>query len=375
MIDFTLTPSQTQIQRKARAFAKDVLSNASSSFSQLADQKSRFRATRSLYGAAVREGLVKAQIPVPLGGTSVSLVDAAITLEELFTVESAVSITIVGTALGLMPLMLGGSPSQQEKFLKPFLSGEGEPLASLMHSEPNGTANWLERGGKGLQTTARRQGDGWVINGEKLWTTNSAGWDDRGADLACVVCRLSDVSNTDQKPDVDPASLILILLVTPETVAANKPGAYQIIGEPELAGHLATSGPHTRFTEFFVPGENLLAEPGAGVDIVEMAFGTSAALVGAMAAGTMRAAFEAALQFAKSDTRGGARPIVERQRVADKLIDCKMRIDTTRLLVWKAVHTLENPSVGWKAKLELALQTKVYTTDAAVECVIDAMNG
>jgi alkylation response protein AidB-like acyl-CoA dehydrogenase len=52
--------------------------------------------------------------------------------------------------------------------LKPFLSGEGEPLASLVHSEPTGTANWLQKGGKGLQTVARKDGDDWVINGEKV---------------------------------------------------------------------------------------------------------------------------------------------------------------------------------------------------------------
>lgn len=99
----------------------------------------------------------------------------------------------------------------------------------------------------------------------------------------------------------------------------------------------------------------------------------SAALVGAMAIGTARAAFEEALAFAKSDSRGGSKPIIEHQSVADKLIDCKIRLETSRLLVWKAVTTLEDEALEWKIKLEMAMQTKIYTTDVAVECVIDAM--
>lgn len=168
MIDFTLTQSQEEAQRNAREFASTVLKKAAAEYSLHQDQKSRFQATRPFYRQAVQHGLVKGQIPIPLGGTMESLTHSAIVLEELFAVEPAVSITIVATALGLMPLILGGTPALQEKYLKPFLSGHGEPVAGLMHSEPNGTANWLEKGGRGLQTTARKVGNEWIINGEKV---------------------------------------------------------------------------------------------------------------------------------------------------------------------------------------------------------------
>jgi alkylation response protein AidB-like acyl-CoA dehydrogenase len=65
-------------------------------------------------------------------------------------------------------LILAGSKDQHDRFLAPFLKQEGEPLASFMHSEPSGTANWLERGASGLQTTAYKDGDEWVVNGEKV---------------------------------------------------------------------------------------------------------------------------------------------------------------------------------------------------------------
>ncbi|KAG9504817.1 hypothetical protein J7337_004795 [Fusarium musae] len=374
MVDFKLSPAQQEARRHAQAFANTILTKAPAEYNAQKDQFSRFQATRPFYKEAVRAGLIKAQVPVPLGGTMEGLVHESIILEELFAVEPATSLTIVATALGLMPLILSDSTDLQSKFLKPFISGEGDPLASLMHSEPGGTANWLQKGGPGLQTTARKVGNEWIINGEKLWPSNSGGWDYKGADLACVVVRISDDPSKPQDPNVEPASQIAVLLVTRETIANNKPEAYQVLGEPELAGQITASGPHTRFTEFRVPHENLLCTPGLKAQgLIEQAFAMSAALVGAMAIGTARAAFEEALAFSKSDTRGGSMPIIEHQSVADKLIDCKIRLETSRLLVWKAVTTLEDENLEWKVKLEMAMQTKIYTTDVAVECVIDAM--
>lgn len=168
MIDFTLSPEQHQLRDGARSFAQTVLANARATYSHLPSQHARFQSTRPLYRSAVQAGLIQGQIPSALGGTGGPLVDAAILVEELFAVEPSFSLTILGTGLGLTPLILTGSEEQKARLLAPFLSKEGEPLASFLHSEPTGTANWLERGGKGLQTTARKDGDEWVINGEKV---------------------------------------------------------------------------------------------------------------------------------------------------------------------------------------------------------------
>ena len=107
-------------------------------------------------------------MPVPLGGTSASLVDAAIALEEMYATDPSATLTIAGTGLGLTPLIMSGNERLQKMLLQPFLKDEGEPIASFVHSEPGGTANWLEKGGKGLQTTARKEGNEWVVNGEKV---------------------------------------------------------------------------------------------------------------------------------------------------------------------------------------------------------------
>lgn len=206
-----------------------------------------------------------------------------------------------------------------------------------------------------------------------MWSTNSGGWDDKGADLQSIVCRLVDEPNEPQSPSVDPASLILILLVTREDITSNNPEAFKIISHPELPGHTAATSPHSCFTDFRVPNKNLLAEPGKGAQVVEMTFGSSAAIVGAMSVGIMRAAFEAALKISKQDSRGGIVPIIDRQSVADLLIDIKMRIEASRLLTWKALHAIENGPRNWDARWELALEAKVFASDSAANCVMDAM--
>lgn len=168
MVDFALSPKQNTLRSHARAFAQDVLSGAHKTYTGLVTQTDRFQATMPIYQAAVKTGLIKGQIPQPLGGTSTGLVDAAIVIEELHAVEPSTALTILGTGLGLTPLILAGSKAQHSRFLTPFLKQEGQRLASFVHSEPGGTANWLEKGGKGLQTTAYKDGNDWIVNGEKV---------------------------------------------------------------------------------------------------------------------------------------------------------------------------------------------------------------
>lgn len=88
-----------------------------------------------------------------------------------------------------------------------------------------------------------------------------------------------------------------------------------------------------------------------------------------MAVGIMAAAFEAALEFAKSDSRGGSQPILSRQSVSDRLMDIKMSTDAARFITWKACHALDNGLGG-----ELALEAKIYCSDLAVKAVSDAMS-
>ncbi|KAJ5815069.1 Acyl-CoA dehydrogenase [Penicillium riverlandense] len=370
MVDFTLSESEQQIRAAARTFASAHLASAKAIYSKLSTPEERFQALQPIYEAAVKAGLIKGQVPAAVGGNSTSLVEAAILVEEFYAVEASASLTIFGTGLGLTPLALAYRPSVH-KFLDPFLSGEGSPLASLVFSEPAGVANWLEPGATGLQTTARREGDEWILNGEKMWATNSAGWDFKGADLSCVVCRCVNEEVVAQA--THPRDLIMIVLVTRQDIERNERECFQILKHLETAGHAAVSGPHLKYTNLRVPAENILCAPGTGAPIVTHSFDISAMLVGAMGVGIQRAVFDAALAFSR-DPRGGTVPIGQRQSVADLLINIKMRTETSRYLTWKAAHCLASDQGEYAQRREPALLAKIYCSDASVQSCTDAIN-
>ena len=166
-IDFRLSQPEEDIRKAAIDFAAGSLQDAKKIYTKYQHHHERFQSTRFIYHQAVAKGLIKGQIPPHLGGAGGSLVETALLVEEMYRIEPAVSLTIFSTGLGLTPLILIGKPEYQE-FLEPFLSGKGEPLASMVFSEPGGVANWLEKGAPGLDTTATLEEDEWVLNGEKV---------------------------------------------------------------------------------------------------------------------------------------------------------------------------------------------------------------
>lgn len=168
-IDFHLSETEEGVRKAAAGFAAGPLKDARKTYMQYQHYHERFQATRPIYSQAVAGGLIKGQIPPHLGGIGGTLVEAAILVEEMYSVEPSASLTIFSTGLGLTPLNLTGKPEHKE-FLEPFLRQEGEPLASLVFSEPGGVANYLEKGAPGLVTTATLEGDEWVLNGEKVRT-------------------------------------------------------------------------------------------------------------------------------------------------------------------------------------------------------------
>ena len=329
-IDFQLSEKESHVRAAAAAFAAGPLRDAKPIYTQHTSHSARFQSTRPIYSAAVAGGLIKGQVPPHLGGTGGSLIETAIIVEEMYSVEPSASLTIFSTGLGLLPMNLAGKPEHQS-FLEPFLKGHGEPLASLVFSEPGGVANWLEVGAPGLLTTASQEGEDWVLNGEKIWATNSAGWDFKGADLQCVVCRVEPAPDPS-----DPVSAIMILLVTPEDIVRNERDAFKVLRHLSTAGHTACSGPHIKYSNLRLPQRNVLSPPGTGAAIVNTALDCTAIMVGAMSVGVMRSAFETALKFAKGDNRRGICELLERQAVADLLSGVKMQTEACRALTWKA---------------------------------------
>ncbi|KAB8301472.1 hypothetical protein EYC80_003332 [Monilinia laxa] len=365
-INFQLSASEDGTRKHAAAFAAGPLKDIKNIYSAKKDEQ-QFQALEPFYGGATAGGMIKGLVAPHLGGAGGSLVEATILVEEMYAVDPSASLTIFATGLGLTPLNLAGK-EQHKEFLEPFLSGKGAPLASLVFSEPGGVANFVEKGAPGLNTTATLEGNEWVINGEKMWATNCAGWDFEGADLQSVVCRDPSVTSD------DPADAIMVLLVSRADIERNQKGAFKTLKHIPTAGHPACSGPHIKYTNLRVPTKNVLAPPGQGLPVVLGSFDCSAVLVGAMSVSIMRAAFDAALAFAKRDNRRGAEDLLSRQAFADLLSGIKMKTEASRALTWRAAYALENGPGDYDARRELALAAKIYCSEESVKAVTDAIN-
>jgi alkylation response protein AidB-like acyl-CoA dehydrogenase len=356
VIDFTLTAQQRDLQLASRKFAKEVLNEARAA-ELLPTPEERFLATKPTYEAMVAAGYLRKCIPAPAGGDNAGLMDLAILAEEFYSVNASVTLTMLGTVLGLLPILLGGTPDQCQRLLVPFLKPSGAPLAGFCFSEPGGSANaGSPPPGEGVRTTARREGDDWIINGRKKWVSSATGWNREGADVLCIVCR------TD--PAAPPDAAISVIAVEGPVKGLMFERAIETIG------HRAHLVPEFSLQNVKTTHQNLLGQQGSGLALTAGAFTATAALVGVFGVALMRAAFEFALQFARTEKRGGVHAIIEHQAVGYALADAKTTIEAARYLSWRACHALDTQS---PAAEELAVQAKIFGSEAAVRVITDLM--
>ena len=355
-IDFRLTGRQRELQLQSRRFAREMLLPALEA-EALPTPEERFAATKPAYEAMIAAGFLRKCIPFSAGGESAGLTDTAIMAEELYAVNASVTLTLIGTVLGLLPLLIGGTEQQRARLLGPFLKQAGAPLAGFCATEPGGSANAASPPpGEGVRTTATLRGDRWIIEGRKSWVSSATGWDRKGADVLTVLCR------TD--PDAPPERGISIMVV--ERPASGLVFEHAI----NSIGHRAHLLPQFNFKGIDVSRENVLGSLGSGLALTAACFTGAAALVGIFAVALMRAAFEFTLAFARTERRGGIHPIVEHQAVGYALADAKTAIEATRWLCWRACQAVDAQS---PAAQELAIEAKVHGSETAVRVLTDLM--
>jgi alkylation response protein AidB-like acyl-CoA dehydrogenase len=355
-IDFAPSPEQRDVQLGARAFAQEVLTCVADAIAGLPTPEERFDALRPFYEQAVAAGFLRAVVDPPADGTGPDVVGAALMVEELMAVDVNVPLTLMSNGLAINPIVAGGTSEQIDRLLAPLRVDTGAPLAGFAFSEVDDTANWADADPEaGLPTVARRDGDEWVINGWKQYTTNGYGWHGAGADLYTVACR------TDLSRPCETMSVI--------AVPGGTPGIH-ITGSRDTAGCLAAASPRIHFDDVRVPVDNMIGSPGDGTELITRAFSTTAAVVGAMCVGVMRAAFDCALRFARSEKPAGSVPMIEHQATGHLLADIRMRIEAVRSLTWRACVAIEG-SGGRES--ELAVFNKLYASQTAVQVIWDCM--
>jgi alkylation response protein AidB-like acyl-CoA dehydrogenase len=355
-IDFRLTARQRELQLQSRRFAREMLLPALEA-EALPTPEERFSATKPAYEAMIAAGFLRNCIPFSAGGESAGLTDTAIMAEELYAVNASVTLTLIGTVLGLLPLLIGGSEEQRVRLLRPFLKQTGAPLAGFCATEPGGSANAASPPpGEGVRTTAALRGDRWIIEGRKSWVSSATGWDRKGADILSVLCR------TDR--DAPPERGISVLIV-------ERPASGLVFERAiDSLGHRSHLLPQFNLKQVSTSKENVLGSLGGGLALTAACFAGAAALVGVFAVALMRAAFEFTLAFARTERRGGIHPIIEHQSVGYALADAKTAIETTRWLCWRACQAVDLRSPGAQ---ELAIEAKVHGSETAVLVLTDLM--
>jgi alkylation response protein AidB-like acyl-CoA dehydrogenase len=299
---------------------------------------------------------VKGLFPKEFGGTDVPTLDFALAAEELAAVDVNVPSTLLGTGLGVKPIIFFGTEDQKRRFLPDFIE-DGTKLAALAFTEVTGGANFDAADPRfGVKTFATLEGNEWVINGEKHYTTNGTGWDGKNCHLYAVVCRTN--------PDKGAQESLAVIMVP-----GSHPGV-KVTGLLDTVGHRASISPRMKFENVRVPAGNIIGEPGDGIKIVSTNFAWTAALIGAACVGVMRAAFDHALEFARTDSRSGPHPIIEYPTVGYMLADMKMRMEACRYLTWKACQQFDRTH---GEEQELAVMTKVFCSETCVDVVYDAM--
>jgi butyryl-CoA dehydrogenase len=186
--------------------------------------------------------------------------------------------------------------------------------------------------------------------------SSATGWDRKGADVLCVVCR------TDAK--APPENSISVIVV-------ERPASGIVFERAiESVGHRAHLTPVFRFENVSTSRNNLLGKEGNGLALTAASFTGTAALVGILGVALMRAAFDFTLHFARTERRGGIHPIIEHQAVGYALADAKIAIEAARYLSWRACHAVDTQS---PAADELAIQAKIYGSETAVRVITDLM--
>ena len=302
---------------------------------------------RGLYREAAALGLLGLGYPEHLGGTPAPW-RARNALSQTLArhgTSGGLMASLFSHNIGLPPVLAHGSPEQQAEIVPPVLSGER--IAALGITEPGGGSDVAN-----LRTTARRDGDEYVIDGEKVFITSGV-----RADWVTLAVR-TDANNK----GAGGISMIVVPM--------DRPGVSRSALQ-KMGWHCSDTA-HLRFDGVRVPARYRLGEEGAGFRMVMGNFNGERLALSAMALGFAQACYDEALDWARQRQTFGA-ALIERQVIRHKLMDMRMRIDSTQAWVDAVAARADAGDQGtdWVAHVCLlknhATQTMQFCADAAVQ--------
>ena len=336
-ICITDTETQAEIRRAVREFAAiEILPHASRW-----DEEETFpRETVDKLGEL---GFLGPIFPEKYGGAGFNYTEYAVLVEELARADASVAITVAAhVSLAANHIYEQGTEEQKAKYLAPLASGEALGAWSL--TEPGAGSD-----AGGTRTTAVRDGNEWVLNGSKTFTTNGS-----QADIA--IC----IASTD--PDLKTHGISAFIV-------ERGTAGFRTGRKERKLGHRASDTSEMVFDDCRVPDENRLGPAGAGFRGAMKVLDGGRISIAALSLGIARAALECAATYAK-ERRQFDRPISDFQGVRFPLADSKLEIEASHLLIQRAAALKDSgaPTTSESAMAKLhASETAVRVTNRAVQ--------
>lgn len=337
-MDFELSDEQKMFRDTLRSFVdKEIVPVAS-------EWERSGRYPTEIVETMKELGLFGITVPEEYGGLGIDMVSFALVFEEIAKGWMGIAGILGSHSLSCWMIAKHGTEEQRAKYLPDLATGKRRTAIGL--TEP-GAGTDLQ----GIATTARRDGDHYVINGSKTWITNA-----RYADPLPVLVK------TD--PTTTPAHKGMSVIL----VEAGTPGFTVLKDIPKL-GYKGTESCEIVFDDCRVPVENLLGGvEGRGMQQVLSGLETGRINVAARALGIAQAAYDAALVYSREREAFG-HPISEFQAIQLKLADMATRIQAARLLIhWAAAGADKGQRVDMQAGM-----AKLFASEVAVEVALDAM--
>ena len=336
-IDFALTDEQLAMQALARDFASSEMR------SRAADADEREELPGEVIEKAAAVGLTSLGIPSEYGGAGLDPVSMAVVSEELFWGDAGMATSIEANQLAIEPLLIAGTDEQKREFVPRLTDPTHPTLAALALTEPGAGSDVA-----GLRTTATRDGSDYVLNGTKTFITNGG------------IAELYTVWATVDR-NLGYRGIVGFV------VEGSSPGLSQG-AKYKKHGIRSSHTAEVIFDEVHVPENNRLGEEGEGFLIIMQTLDHTRAGIAAGAVGIARAAFEAALAYAK-DRNAFGKPLIAQQAISFMLADMATKVHAGRQLylyaAWKGAR-------GEPNSLESSM-AKAYCGDIAMEVALDAV--
>ncbi len=336
-MDFELNSNQKLIQKMVRDFAVNELESAAVEI----DRTGEFPWTNLKKMAKL--GLLGMIIPEEFGGGGMDFLSLAIAIEEVSRVCASTGVIVaVNQSLVEYPILQFGNESQKKKYL-PILA-KLDKIGAFGLTEPNAGSDPAN-----METTAKLEGDHYILNGAKRFITNG------GEAGIYVVFAYTDKSKGHKG-------------ISGFIVERDFPG-FSVGKHEDLLGLRATANCELLFDDCRVPRENLLGEEGQGFKIAMHTIDTSRIDIAAQAVGIAQGAMDAALKYSK-ERKAFGKAICEFEMIQSKLAEMAARIDAARLSVYRTACMKDSGVPRFSKEAAIA---KYLASEACMYCVREAI--